>query len=162
MKNGYWLFNGCLEEYNNHFTLITSTELFIEVPGALFEVSSSKRRGWPCHTSITKVNNEALIVLLSIQKGPDFSGRFFILCSKMADIGLIDYFWMSRPTYHWKPDIPWLTRTSTASPCDDIQNIFISLFLLKFFLNSYDLITNKSVYYHNSLFTADSIRIIKQ
>ena len=59
----------------------------------------------PCHVSITKVN-EVLVVLLSIQKGPDLTERFFILCSKLADLGLIDYFWMSIPTYHWRPDIP--------------------------------------------------------
>ena len=43
MKNGYWLFNGFLEQYNDHVTLITFTELFIEVPGALFEVNIVQR-----------------------------------------------------------------------------------------------------------------------
>lgn len=33
------MFNGFLEQYNDHVTLITFTELFIEVSGALFEVS---------------------------------------------------------------------------------------------------------------------------
>ncbi len=59
----------------------------------------------PCHTSITKVG-DALIVYVSIEKGEDMSERFFIMCSRMADLGLIDRFWSSRPIYHWKPDIP--------------------------------------------------------
>ena len=35
IKNGYWLFNGVIAEYD-HVTLITFAELFIEVTGALF------------------------------------------------------------------------------------------------------------------------------
>ena len=59
----------------------------------------------PCHTSITKVGN-ALIVYVSIEKGEDMCERFFVMCSRMVDLGLIDRFWSSRPIYHWKPDIP--------------------------------------------------------
>lgn len=60
----------------------------------------------PCHVSITKVNNEGLIIWLSIQKGEEMTERLFNFCTKMSDLGLIDYFWMSRPLYYWKPDIP--------------------------------------------------------
>lgn len=60
----------------------------------------------PCHTSITKVNNEALVVLVSIQKGETFSERLFHLFFKMVDIGLIDHFWSSKPVYYWRPDLP--------------------------------------------------------
>jgi hypothetical protein len=49
----------------------------------------------PCHVSITKVDNKALVVLLSIQKGAEMSEKLFYFSSKMADLGLIDYFWMS-------------------------------------------------------------------
>lgn len=59
----------------------------------------------PCHVSIVKVKN-ALITYVSIEKGEEMSETFFQICSKMADLGLIDYFWSSRPIYHWKPDIP--------------------------------------------------------
>jgi len=60
----------------------------------------------PCHVSITKVNNEALVMLISIEKGEVMSERLLFSCSKMIDLGLIDYFWSSRPLFHWKPDIP--------------------------------------------------------
>ena len=43
MKNSYWLFNGFLEEYNDHVTLVTFTEIFIEVTGALFENNEGQR-----------------------------------------------------------------------------------------------------------------------
>lgn len=59
----------------------------------------------PCHTSITKVN-DALIMLVSIQKGEDLSERLFRLCFKMKDLNLIDHFWSSKPVYYWVPDIP--------------------------------------------------------
>lgn len=59
----------------------------------------------PCHTSIAKVNG-ALVVYLSIQKGEEMTERLFQCCSKMIDLGLIDYFWSSMPIYHWKPPIP--------------------------------------------------------
>ena len=83
--------------YSQYFFVFSSNyeELLCEFFGCL-----------PCHVSITTVNNEALLIWLSIQKGPDFSERLFSSCSKMADLGLIDYFWMSRPIYYWKPDIP--------------------------------------------------------
>lgn len=59
----------------------------------------------PCHVSITKVNNEALVMLVSIQKGAKMSERLLFSCSRMVDLGLVDYFWSSRPIYHWIPDI---------------------------------------------------------
>ncbi len=59
----------------------------------------------PCHTSITKVN-DALVMLVSIQKGPEMSDRLFQLFTKMVDLGTITKFWTSRPIYHWKPDVP--------------------------------------------------------
>jgi hypothetical protein len=58
----------------------------------------------PCHTSITKVG-DALIMLASIEKSEGFSERFFRLCFKMIDLGLIDCFWSSKPVYYWKPDV---------------------------------------------------------
>ena len=57
-----------------------------------------------CHTSITKVN-DALIMLVSIQKGEDLSERLFHLCFKMKDLNLIDHFWSSKPVYYWIPDM---------------------------------------------------------
>ncbi len=59
----------------------------------------------PCHTSITKVN-DALVMLVSVQKKERFSEKMFQLCFKLVDLGLIDHFWNSRPVYHWIPDIP--------------------------------------------------------
>jgi hypothetical protein len=60
----------------------------------------------PCHVSITKVNNEALVMYVSIQKGVDMSERLFGMCSTMVDLGVINRFWSSRPIYRWRPDIP--------------------------------------------------------
>ncbi len=59
----------------------------------------------PCHTSITKVN-DALVMYISVQKGPELSDRLFKLCIKMVDLGIIEKFWSSRPIHHWKPDVP--------------------------------------------------------
>ena len=60
----------------------------------------------PCHTSITKVNNEALVMLVSTQKGESLSERLYRLCFKMVDLGLINHFWSSKPVYYWIPDAP--------------------------------------------------------
>lgn len=83
--------------YSQHFFVIWSDyEKFLcEFFGCL-----------PCHTSITKVNNEALVMLVSIQKGEDLSERLYRLCFKMIDLGLIDSFWSSKPVYYWIPDDP--------------------------------------------------------
>lgn len=45
IKNGYWLFNSFLTVYNDHVTLITFTEMFIELNGALFEIKIGFERG---------------------------------------------------------------------------------------------------------------------
>ena len=57
----------------------------------------------PCHVSITKVK-DALVAYVSIQKGEDMSETFFQLCSKMVELGLVNYFWSSRPIYGWRQD----------------------------------------------------------
>ncbi|MGD2249754.1 MAG: transposase [Candidatus Methanofastidiosia archaeon] len=42
IKNGYWLFNDSIKEYD-HVTLITFAEMFIEVEGALFDFTAIYR-----------------------------------------------------------------------------------------------------------------------
>jgi hypothetical protein len=59
----------------------------------------------PCHTSIFKVN-DALVMLVSIEKGERFSERVFYLCSKLQESGFINRFWSSRPIFYWRPDPP--------------------------------------------------------
>ena len=58
----------------------------------------------PCHVSITKVNSEALVMYVGIQKGVDMSERLFRMCSTMVDLGVINRFWSSKPIHGWIRD----------------------------------------------------------
>lgn len=89
--------------YSQHFLLFWSDyeEFLCESFGHL-----------PCHTSIVKVN-DALLMYVSIEKGL-LEKRLFQYCFELGDLGYIDRFWSSIPIYHWKPDVPELTRTSTT------------------------------------------------
>ena len=81
--------------YSQHFLVFWSNyeEFLCEFFGCL-----------PCHTSITKVNNEALVMLVSTQKGETLSERLYRLCFRMIDLGLVNHFWSSKPVYYWVPD----------------------------------------------------------
>ncbi len=84
--------------YSQHFLVFWSNyeEFLCEFFGCL-----------PCHTSITKVNNEALVMLVSTQKGETLSERLYRLCFRMIDLGLVNHFWSSKPVYYWVPDAPY-------------------------------------------------------
>lgn len=78
------------QEYSHHFFVFwTDYEDFVR------QAFSSL----PSHTSIVKVNN-ALIIYANLLCEP----RFYALCYKMADLGLINQFWIANPVFHSVPD----------------------------------------------------------
>ena len=56
----------------------------------------------PCHVSITKVS-DALIVYVTVQEGKGLRERFFDLCYRLLDMGLVNQLWAADPVYHWRP-----------------------------------------------------------
>lgn len=82
-------------EYSEHFLVF-----WTEYEKLVYEFFSCL----PCHVSITKVNG-ALVIYASIRKGLELrERRFFGLCHKMLESGIVDRFWTSVPLYHWVPD----------------------------------------------------------